>query len=75
MKCPIIVREIHEQGELIDFQQGDCLKAECAWWDKDFACCGIRSIELTLHGIETAQISIARRSPPAPHSADYGERP
>jgi hypothetical protein len=66
MKCPIIVREIQEKGELIAFQQGDCLKADCAWWDKDIARCGIRSIELTLHAIETAQTSIAHRSPPAP---------
>ena len=46
MKCPLsITGQIGDEKEFIG-AAADCLKEECAWWDKELECCHIASLSI-----------------------------
>jgi len=34
MKCPLFTTGSIDKGGMIDYKRWECLKEECAWWDK-----------------------------------------
>jgi len=34
MKCPLIKKVVFQELPYVNLVAGDCLKEECAWWDK-----------------------------------------
>jgi len=63
MKCPLlsITRPGLMQPEA--HPQNDCLKEECAWWDKHCQTCSVYEISRSLMGIFDIGVEIKDRMP------------
>jgi len=44
MKCPLMILADHLRPGGYVVEIGDCLKEECAWWDKDLQRCAVPRI-------------------------------
>lgn len=64
MKCPILTMYALTFETPDKYQDRDCLKEECAWWDEEVKACSARSIQQTLYAIERALNTIAQKLPP-----------
>ena len=65
MKCPLAAAAcIIRQGDL-DKVTDDCLKEECAWWDKDNARCGLMTLASYLGFISIHLEQIKEKMPHA----------
>ena len=51
MKCPLLGLDEQNRPWAQKANQTECLKEECAWWDKQNECCVINSIASHLGSI------------------------
>jgi hypothetical protein len=52
MKCPLMLTYDVGEAPCEHPQPMDCLKAECAWWDKEENCCTTKAIDEGLWAIQ-----------------------
>lgn len=63
MKCPRMVVTDWKLGLKPQFAMGDCLKEECAWWDKEHEICGELTKSKALWTIRGTLLLIAEKMP------------
>uniref|UniRef100_A0A6H2A3B4 Uncharacterized protein n=1 Tax=viral metagenome TaxID=1070528 RepID=A0A6H2A3B4_9ZZZZ len=51
MKCPWRFRGRYFDLQTTELIGGDCLQAECAWWDEVLKRCGVTTLGACLDGI------------------------
>jgi len=65
MKCPLLTMYATTFDTPERFQDRDCLKEECAWWDEAEKECVIIFLEKDLAGIWTMLLGIKDKMPHA----------
>ena len=65
MKCPLPVIEVVVDSFPPEMGWRDCIKEECAWWDKRFSRCAILRLVKPLEEIVTAISMVRDKMPPA----------
>jgi len=63
MKCPLSFRTMYATEPGVTIFGGDCLKEECAWWDKEDSCCCVYAIPLGLLHIWKKLIEMETKMP------------
>ncbi len=48
MKCPILIKVTKRWFRPPVYEPVDCLKEECAWWDKSIGACAVLGLDLSL---------------------------
>lgn len=61
MKCPLLSHDIFPVNAPRYYDDRDCIKKECAWWDKTEENCIVPLFVRELEGIRTALFDIAER--------------
>ena len=64
MKCPFILLLWQAKEDRKDYDLGDCLKEECAWWMPAFQVCSIFEIAVRLGSVADNVFSIMDKMPP-----------
>ena len=54
MKCPLFVMSYMLKVGEAPTHQAECIKEECAWWDKDRGVCAVLTLIKRLNQIENA---------------------
>jgi len=70
MKCPLLATAWGAVAALEQQEYPDCLKEECAWWDKGGLRCGLMSLLERLGWMEKTLDDIAGMMPHGEKSAD-----
>jgi len=65
MKCPMLTMYATTYTEPDKYQDRDCLKEECAWWDHDEKVCSFVSLTLVLDDVREQLAFIAKKMPHA----------
>jgi len=65
MKCPLLLAGENAQPSVDMTTTIDCLKEECAWWDKVHGVCVVISLFWELRLLVGAGAMIADKMPPA----------
>ena len=63
MKCPLFAISSKEQEQRGFLTHIDCLKEECAWWDKLCQSCSVYEISRSLMGIFDVLVDIKENMP------------
>ena len=63
MKCPLFVMTATRIARSEAPEYIDCLKEECAWWDKSFGWCSEQTKAHELHAIATELAEIRSKMP------------
>jgi len=64
MKCPLMRIPITVKGVADREKIDDCIKEECAWWDKLCQSCSVYEISRSLMGIFDVLVDIKDKMPP-----------
>lgn len=65
MKCPLAATAcIIRQGDL-DKVTDECLRVDCAWWDKDNSQCAVTTLANGMWILDQLVTGVANRMPPA----------
>ena len=63
MKCPLMPDKNYSVQLEQHLNIGDCLKEECAWWNKRHGVCSIEVIGSVLEAISCSLADIASKTP------------
>jgi len=55
MKCPLSYRLTTDAKSVLMIEAMDCLKEECAWWDKSVNACSVTSLTRNVNAL-TAEV-------------------
>ncbi len=60
MKCPLLNAEVRGEEKHAISTYSDCLKEECAWWDKAGVCCSVLRLPYVLDWVNASLLTIAK---------------
>ncbi len=63
MKCPLFRIPFTEKGKADRGKLDECIKEECAWWDKDYETCAMVSLSDELDNVQYFLKSIKDKMP------------
>lgn len=63
MKCPMTMNTVGIYGEKAFDEPQDCLREECAWWDKTWGSCCVLGLAENLNAVALRLIDIGDRLP------------
>ena len=58
MKCPLLSAGEYTRNVSTPTSSCDCLKEECAWWDKTRSQCAILRLSINLEAITVSMITL-----------------
>lgn len=65
MKCPILMYNYLPDENPTEGKRTDCIKEDCAWWDKDFTRCSVLTIAVKV-GVLQSIVKDVRDKMPSP---------
>ena len=65
MKCPLRFKELIEVEGVGRWRGADCLKKECAWWEKEGEGCAVMLLGLRLGTVCDQLTELLGKLPPA----------
>jgi len=63
MKCPLLSISVTRKDRIEGYQELDCLKKECAWWDSAMEICGIHALVCILGVLSRSVDNMERKMP------------
>lgn len=63
MKCPLLIKVEKRWFRHPVYSPVDCLKEECAWWDRVLKQCSVRTIAAVMDGLLKQDLELSKKMP------------